>query len=86
MSKIKLDLHDIYNRADQIARALDEAFAKAQRIRAKSLQIIHGKGSGQLKRLAQRFAQRPDVKAVTRRLENDDKNWGRLFIHFRWPE
>ena len=85
-SEIKLDLHDIFNRGEQIDRALNDAFAEARRIRAKTLQIIHGKGAGQLKKHVQRFCQRPDVKAVTRQLDNDSKNWGRLFLHFRWPE
>ena len=83
-SEVKLDLHDIFNHGDAIERALQEAFAEARRIRAKSLQIIPGKGSGQLKKYVHRFLQRPDIKPLVHRVENDSKNWGRLFIHFRW--
>ena len=47
--KLKLDLHDIYNRGADIERALrsiiDEAVAK----KATVVEIIPGKGSGQLK-------------------------------------
>ena len=84
-SEIKIDLHDCFNRSDEIDRTLSDAFARAQKLRAKTLQIVHGKGSGQLKKRVQRFLQQPDVKAVTRSVDNDSKNWGRLFIHFRWP-
>ena len=83
-SEVKLDLHDIYNRRDAIERALSDAFAEARRIKAKSLQIIPGKGSGQLRNAVRRFLQRPDVKPLVHRVENDEKNWGRLFVHFRW--
>jgi DNA-nicking Smr family endonuclease len=85
-SEIRIDLHEVFNRSEGIDRALDEAFRQAERSRAKSLQIIHGKGSGQLKKRVARFLQEPRVKAVTRNVDNDSKNWGRVFIYFRWPE
>ena len=48
--KLKLDLHEIYNRGDEIEQALrsiiDEAVAK----KAPLVEIIPGKGSGQLKK------------------------------------
>ncbi len=50
MSKLKLDLHDIYNRGDQIDRALREVLDEAARIKASQVEIIPGKGSGQLKK------------------------------------
>ena len=53
--KLKLDLHDIYNRGQDIDRALraiiDEAVAK----KAPLVEIIPGKGSGQLKKHVLRF-------------------------------
>ena len=84
-SEIKIDLHDCFNRSDEIDRTLRDAFDRAQKLRARTLQIVHGKGTGQLKKRVQRFLQQSDVKAVTRSVDNDSKNWGRLFIHFRWP-
>ena len=83
-SEIKLDLHDVYSDGPQLERALEEAFAEARRVKAKILQIIPGKGSGQLKKYVHRFLQRPDIKPIIHRVENDSKNWGRLFVHFRW--
>ena len=85
-SEIKVDLHGVYSRSDGIDRALIGAFREAERTRAKSLQIIHGKGSGQLKKRVARFLQLPQIKAATRNVDNDSRNWGRVFIYFRWPE
>jgi len=85
-SEIRIDLHDVFNRSEDIDRALNGALEQARRCRARTLQIIHGKGSGQLKKRVQRFIQQPEVRAVTRSVDNDSKNWGRLFIHFKWPD
>jgi dsDNA-specific endonuclease/ATPase MutS2 len=82
--KLKLDLHDIYNRNGDIERALrgiiDEAVAK----KATLVEIIPGKGSGQLKKRVLRFLDQKDVKALYHRVEKDSNNWGRVFVHFRW--
>ena len=82
--KLKLDLHDIYNRGGEIDRALqgiiDEAVAK----KAKLVEIIPGKGSGQLKKHVLRFLELKDSKAQYHRIEKDSDNFGRVFVHFRW--
>ncbi|MHB1533218.1 MAG: Smr/MutS family protein [Acidimicrobiales bacterium] len=81
--KLKLDLHEIYNRGDDIDRALravmDEAVAKKARL----VEIIPGKGSGQLKRHVLRFLDQKEVKALYDRVEKDSHNFGRVFVHFR---
>ena len=81
---LKLDLHDIYNRGQDIERALraviDEAVAK----RITLVEIIPGKGSGQLKKRVLRFLDQKEIKALYHRVEKDSHNWGRLFIHFRF--
>ena len=84
MSRIKLDLHDIFNRGQQIDDALSHAIADAVRKRIKTVEIIPGKGSGQLKKKVIRFLQRPDIKSQYHRVEKDGKNFGRLFVHFRF--
>ena len=48
------------------------------------LEIIPGKGSGQLKKHVLRFLERKDIKPLYHRVEKDSKNFGRLFVHFRW--
>ena len=83
MAKIRLDLHDIFNKGraidDELQRVIDEAVAK----RIALVEIIPGKGSGQLKKHVLRFLDRPEVKKLYHRIEKDDKNFGRMFIHFR---
>ncbi len=83
MAKIKLDLHDIFNKGRSIdaelQRVIDEAAAK----RVALVEIIPGKGSGQLKKHVLRFLDQPRVKGLYHRIEKDDKNFGRIFIHFR---
>jgi DNA-nicking Smr family endonuclease len=82
--KLKLDLHDLFNRGADIDRALqgiiDEAVAK----KAAVVEIIPGKGSGALKKHVLRFLDGKDVKRLYHRVEKDPKNFGRLFVHFRW--
>jgi dsDNA-specific endonuclease/ATPase MutS2 len=82
--KLKLDLHDIYNRSGDIDKALrgviDEAVAK----KAPLVEIIPGKGTGQLKKHVLRFLAQKEIKALYHRVEKDSDNFGRVFVHFRW--
>lgn len=82
--KLKLDLHDIYNRGADIDRALRDVMAEAVRVRASSVEIIPGKGSGQLKKRVLRYLEQPEVKTLYHRVEKDSRNFGRVFVHFRW--
>ena len=82
--KLKLDLHDIYNRGQDIDRALNAIINKAVAKKAPVVEIIPGKGSGQLKKRVLRFLEQKDIKALYHRVEKDPKNFGRLFVHFRW--
>lgn len=82
--KLKLDLHEIYNRGDDIERALRAVIAEAVAKKAPLVEIIPGKGSGALKKRVLRFLEQPEVKALYHRVEKDSKNFGRVFVHFRW--
>lgn len=84
MSKLTLDLHDIYNKGSDIDRALRSIIDEAVRIKASQVEIIPGKGSGQLKKRVLRFLELPEIKPLYHRVEKDSKNFGRLFVHFRW--
>ena len=53
--KLKLDLHDIYNRGQDIDRALQAIIDEAVAKKAPLVEIIPGKGSGQLKKHVLRF-------------------------------
>lgn len=84
VGKLKLDLHDIYNRSDLIDRALREIMEEAVRIKASEVEIVPGKGSGQLKKRVLRFLNQKEVKALYHRVEKDSDNFGRVFVYFRW--
>ena len=85
-AKLKLDLHDIYNKGDEIDRALRAVIEEAVEKRATLVEIIPGKGSGQLKKRVLRFLEQKDVKSLYDRVEKDSDNFGRVFIHFRWKK
>ena len=82
--KLTLDLHDVYNRGQDIDRALRGIIDDAVRTKAPLVEIIPGKGSGQLKKHVLRFLQQKEIKALYHRVEKDSKNFGRVFVHFRW--
>jgi DNA-nicking Smr family endonuclease len=82
--KLKLDLHDIFNRSADIDRALNDIIAQAVAKRATLVEIIPGKGSGQLKKRVLRFLDQREIKALYHRVEKDSDNFGRIFVHFRW--
>ncbi len=84
MAKIVLDLHDIFNKSGAIEEELNRVIEEAVRKKIVLVEIIPGKGSGQLKKHVLRFLQRPDIKKLYHRLEKDDKNFGRVFVHFKF--
>ncbi|MDE1920848.1 MAG: Smr/MutS family protein [Candidatus Omnitrophica bacterium] len=83
MAKIKLDLHDIFNRGDAIEAELNRVIREAVDKGIALVEIIPGKGSGQLKKHVLRFLEQKHIKALYHRIEKDDKNFGRIFVHFR---
>ena len=82
--KLKLDLHRIYNDSTKLDAALEELITEAVEKRADYIEIIPGKGSGQLKKKVLRFLQQPHIKKLYHRVEKDSKNFGRVFVHFRF--
>ncbi len=84
MARIKLDLHPIFNRGGSIDTALHRVMDEAERKRIPLVEIIPGKGSGQLKKRVLRFLQSKDMKGRYHRVEKDKDNHGRIFVHFRF--
>jgi len=84
MAKLKLDLHDIYNKGDRIEQELNRIIHEAVEKRIALVEIIPGKGSGQLKKKVLKFLERKDIKQLYHRIDKDSKNFGRLFVHFRF--
>ena len=60
--------------------ALQHAFDDAIEKKIREVEIIPGNGSGQLRKKVERFLQQPHIKPLYHRIENDSKNFGRLFI------
>ena len=83
MSKLKLDLHDIYNNGREIDAELNRVIQEAVDKKIALVEIIPGKGSGALKKKVLRFLAQKHIRALYHRVEKDDKNFGRIFVHFR---
>jgi DNA-nicking Smr family endonuclease len=83
MAKLVLDLHDIYNKGDQIDKALRDIIQQAIDKKIGTVEIIPGKGSGQLKKKVLRFLDQKEIKALYHRIDKDSKNFGRLFVYFK---
>ncbi len=84
MAKIVLDLHEIFNKSQKIEAELNRVMMEAVDKRITPVEIIPGKGSGQLKKRVLRFLAQPEIKNLYHRLEKDDKNFGRIFVHFKF--
>ena len=84
MARIKVDLHHIYNNSRAIDDALQQAFDDAIEKKIREVEIIPGKGSGQLRKKVERFLQQAHIKKQYHRIENDSKNFGRLFVYFKF--
>jgi DNA-nicking Smr family endonuclease len=82
--KLTLDLHPIFRDGRAIDAALEDALDEAERRKLKELEIIHGKGSGALKKRVLRFLERKDVRARYHRVDKDAGNSGHVYVHFRW--
>jgi DNA-nicking Smr family endonuclease len=84
MSKrtLHLDLHPIAHNSRALDEALSEAIDTAVSKRLKTIEIIPGKGSGQLMKRVKRWLNQPEIKRQYHRVEVDSKNHGRLFVYF----
>lgn len=84
MAKLKLDLHDIFNKGLQVDAELNRIIHEAVEKKITLIEIIPGKGSGQLKKKVLRFLEQKNIKALYHRIEKDSKNFGRIFVHFKF--
>lgn len=83
MAKLKLDLHDICKKGQLIEKELNRIINEAVEKRISLVEIIPGKGSGQLKKTVLRFLNRPEIKKLYHRIDKDSDNFGRLFVRFK---
>lgn len=84
MAKLKLDLHEIFNKGKDIDNELNRIINEAVEKKIILVEIIPGKGSGQLKKKVIRFLEQSHIKKLYHRIEKDSKNFGRLFVHFKF--
>jgi DNA-nicking Smr family endonuclease len=84
MAKLKLDLHDIFNKGSDIDKELHRIIHEAVEKKISLVEIIPGKGSGQLKKKVLRFLDQGQIKKLYHRVEKDSKNFGRIFVHFKF--
>ena len=84
MAKIKLDLHNIFDKGGTIDAGLNRVIREAVAKKIALVEIIPGKGSGQLKKRVLRFLEQKHIQALYHRIEKDDKNFGRVFVHFKF--
>ena len=83
MGKLKLDLHDICKKGQLIENELKRVITEAVEKRIAIVEIIPGKGSGQLKKTVLRFLNRPEIKKLYYRIDKDSVNFGRVFVLFK---
>jgi DNA-nicking Smr family endonuclease len=84
MSKLVLDLHEIFNKDYKIDKALKEIMEEAVERKVDWVEIIPGKGSGQLKKKVLRFLDQKEIKQLYQRVEKDRDNFGKIFVYFRF--
>jgi DNA-nicking Smr family endonuclease len=69
MAKLKLDLHEIYNKGRKIGDELNCIMQGAMEKRIELVEIIPGKGSGQLKKHVLRFLNQSHIKSLYHRVQ-----------------
>ena len=83
MAFLKLDLHPIYNNSSAIDSALKNILSEGIELGIKQIEIITGKGSGQLKKKVLKFMEKTHLKEHIKRIDKDAKNHGRIFVYLK---
>jgi dsDNA-specific endonuclease/ATPase MutS2 len=81
---LTLDLHPIFRNDRDIDLAVRRVIFDAIRQRATLVEIIPGKGRGQLKKRVLALLRQNHMRKLYDRVETDATNTGRIFVHFRW--
>jgi len=76
--------HDVYNRGQDIDRALPANNDEAAEKKAQLVEIMPGKGSGQLEKRVLRFLDQKEIKGLYDSIEKNSHNFGRVVVNFRW--
>lgn len=81
MASLKLDLHPIYNKSSAIDSSLHSILSEGVELGIKQIEIITGKGSGQLKKKVLKYMEKTPLKSHIKRIDKDAKNHGRIFVY-----
>ncbi|MEU9157390.1 Smr/MutS family protein [Streptomyces sp. NPDC048417] len=79
---LTLDLHPIFRNNRDIELALRQVVFQAKRTEEPVVEIIHGKGTGQLRARVLAFLGQKHIRKLYDRLETDTANTGRILVHF----
>ncbi|GAB1340412.1 Smr/MutS family protein [Streptomyces sp. E-15] len=79
---LTLDLHPLFRNERDIDRAVREVIFKAAATKAERVEIIPGKGKGQLKARVLAMLGQAHLKRLYKRYEVDSANEGRIVVHF----
>ncbi|MFK0152526.1 Smr/MutS family protein [Streptomyces sp. NPDC090499] len=79
---LTLDLHPIFRNNRDIELALRQIVFQANRTGEPVVEIIHGKGTGQLKGRVLAFLGQKHIRKLYDRVEIDTANTGRVLVHF----
>ncbi|WP_043672180.1 Smr/MutS family protein [Streptomyces xylophagus] len=83
MALITLDLHPFFRSDRDIDTALRQTLFKAAATGVDIVQIIPGKGTGQLKKRVLAVLAQKHLKKLYARVEADPTNAGRILVHLR---
>ncbi|MEU6196677.1 Smr/MutS family protein [Streptomyces sp. NPDC047061] len=79
---LTLDLHPVFRNNRDIELALRQVVFQAKSTGEPVVQIIHGKGTGQLKGRVLAFLGQKHIRKLYDRVEIDTVNTGRILVHF----
>lgn len=80
---LSIDLHPVFRSQRDIDNALRTFLVRAAASGQTSVEVVHGKGSGQLRARVVTFLEQPHVRKLYRTYQLDDVNTGRLVVHLR---
>lgn len=79
---LTLDLHPIFRSDRDIDKAVRAILFEAVRTKQSTVEIIPGKGSGQLKKRVLAFLKQKSLLKLGYRVETDATNEGRIVVRF----
>jgi hypothetical protein len=83
MARFKCDLNDVTPKGRLVEDELNQAIEESIERRVSYLEVVFGKDNGEMKKRVLRFLAQPKFKELYHRIEKDEKNFGRIFVHFK---